>query len=235
MSLDNVVEGRRSPTTVASEGNRVDRALAQSWLLAFEEAALAEKDHLTTLDSAIGDGDHGVNLHRGLSRVRRWLESGEIPDAPGEVLRESGALIRAHVGGASGVLYGGAFTAMGTALPVTGADAAQFGDALAAGLDAIVRLGAAAPGDKTMVDAFTPALTAFRTVRAGNLGAAVSAAASAAAAGAWSTIPMQARKGRASYLGHRSVGHMDPGAASTTLLFRSLARAAAPASARTAR
>ncbi|WP_326700552.1 dihydroxyacetone kinase subunit DhaL [Streptomyces sp. NBC_01754] len=213
----------------------MDRALAQSWLLAFEEEVHEEKDHLTTLDSAIGDGDHGVNLCRGLSGVRQWLEEGEVPDSPGGVLRESGALLRARVGGASGVLYGGAFSAMGTALPAAEADAAQVGDALAAGLDVIVRLGAAAPGDKTMVDAFTPALAAFRTACAGtgNLGETASAAASAAGAGAWSTIPMQARKGRASYLGHRSVGHMDPGAASTMLLFRSLARVASSVCART--
>jgi dihydroxyacetone kinase-like protein len=144
----------------------------------------------------------------------------------GELFGTAGMLLRTHVGGASGVLYGSAFQAMGAALPVRRAGAAQLADALEAGLAAMVRLGAAAPGDKTMVDAFAPAVTAFRDACAGgggDLEAAGTAAAAAAEAGAQSTVPMQARKGRASYLGYRSIGHLDPGAASTEMLFRSLA------------
>jgi dihydroxyacetone kinase-like protein len=176
------------------------------------------------LDSAIGDGDHGVNLCRGLSHVCRWLEEGEVPDSVGDVLSEAGVLLLARVGGASGVLYGKAFQAIGAALPAAEADPGQFADALDAGLAVIVKLGAAAPGDKTMVDAFVPALEAFRgsCVEIRCLRRASSAAATAARAGAESTIPLLARKGRASYLGHRSIGYLDPGAASTELLFRSL-------------
>ncbi|MDQ0794205.1 dihydroxyacetone kinase subunit DhaL [Streptomyces sp. B1I3] len=199
--------------------------LARDWLRAFARATYANKSHLTVLDSAIGDGDHGVNLCRGLSYVCRWLDEGDVPDSVGGVLSEVGALLLTRVGGASGVLYGSAFQAMGAELATTEADPHMFTDALDAGLAVIVKLGAAAPGDKTMVDAFVPALAAFRgsCVEISCLRRATSAAASAASAGAESTIPLLARKGRASYLGHRSIGYLDPGAVSTELLFRSLA------------
>ncbi|GAA3904796.1 dihydroxyacetone kinase subunit DhaL [Streptomyces lacrimifluminis] len=221
----------------------MDSVLARDWIWAFATAAHAEKRRLTTLDSAIGDGDHGVNLCRGLSRVRELLlRDEEAPGAAGELFTETGALLRSHVGGASGVLYGSAFQAIGGALPMSEVDVDRFADALDAGLAATVKLGAAVPGDKTMVDAFTPAVTAFRDfrsaqpadvgtvsqvpARARDLADAAQAAAVAARDGALATIPMQARKGRASYLGPRSIGHLDPGAASTELLFRSLALAA---------
>jgi dihydroxyacetone kinase-like protein len=215
-----------SPLSSRLKGKRVDGVLARDWLRTFARAAYDNKGHLTNLDSAIGDGDHGVNLCRGLSHVRRWLDDDEAPDSLGGVLSGAGVLLRARVGGASGVLYGSAFQAIGAALPASKADDAQFADALEAGLAVILKLGAASPGDKTMVDAFTPAIEAFRdfSAGAGDLGDAATAAASAAGAGARSTIPLQARKGRASYLGHRSIGYLDPGAASTELLFRSLAR-----------
>ncbi|MGY1497379.1 dihydroxyacetone kinase subunit DhaL [Streptomyces sp. QTS52] len=221
----------------------MDSVLARDWIWAFATAAHTEKRRLTTLDSAIGDGDHGVNLCRGLSRVRELLlRDEEEPGTVGELFTETGALLRSHVGGASGVLYGSAFQAIGGALPVSEVGVDRFADALAAGLAATVKLGAAVPGDKTMVDAFTPAVAAFRdfrsaqpagvgagsrvTARARDLTDAAEAAAVAARDGALATIPMQARKGRASYLGPRSIGHLDPGAASTELLFRSLALAA---------
>ncbi|MFD3536469.1 dihydroxyacetone kinase subunit DhaL [Streptomyces sp. NPDC058664] len=199
--------------------------LARDWLRAFARAAHDNKGRLTVLDSAIGDGDHGVNLCRGLSDVCRWLEEDDAPDSAGDVLSGAGALLLSRVGGASGVLYGSAFQAMGGELATPGADPRRLGAALDAGLAVIVKLGAAAPGDKTMVDAFVPALTAFRGScdEAGCLRRATSAAASAARAGAESTIPLLARKGRASYLGHRSIGYLDPGAVSTELLFRTLA------------
>ncbi|MEV6962858.1 dihydroxyacetone kinase subunit DhaL [Streptomyces sp. NPDC051207] len=192
---------------------------------AFATAVEADRDRLTVLDSAIGDGDHGVNLHRGMSHVRLLLED-DTPYTVGGLLTEAGALLRTHVGGASGVLYGSALQEMGAALPVPRAEDGQLADALEAGLAAVVRLGAAVPGDKTMVDAFGPAVRAFRERLAdGDLAEAATAAATAAAAGARATIPLHARKGRASYLGYRSIGHLDPGAASTELLFRSLAEA----------
>ncbi|MEU6084305.1 dihydroxyacetone kinase subunit DhaL [Streptomyces sp. NPDC047108] len=207
----------------------MDIALARSWLLAFARAVEEGADRLTALDSAIGDGDHGVNMRRGMSQVRRLLLKDEPRGTVGELLGETGRLLRTHVGGASGVLYGSTFQAMGAALPVRRAGVPQVTDALEAGLAAVVGLGAAALGDKTMVDAFAPAVTAFHEacVAGGDLETAAVAAAAAAAAGARSTIPLQARKGRASYLGYRSIGHPDPGAASTEMLFRSLAEQAA--------
>ncbi|MGW8365719.1 dihydroxyacetone kinase subunit DhaL [Streptomyces wedmorensis] len=202
-----------------------DDALARAWLRGFARAVEEGEEKLTALDSAIGDGDHGINMRRGTGQVRRMLlRDRAAAESSGELLGEAGLLLRDHVGGAAGVLYGSAFQAIGAALgDRTGA--AQLGDALQAGLDAVVRLGAAAAGDKTMVDAYGPAVTSFRAVcsQGGNLGEATTAAAAAAAAGARTTIPMQARKGRASYLGYRSIGHLDPGAASTAMLFRTLA------------
>ncbi|MFB6838112.1 dihydroxyacetone kinase subunit DhaL [Streptomyces sp. NPDC056361] len=202
-----------------------DDALARAWLRGFARAVEEGEDRLTALDSAIGDGDHGINMRRGASHVRRMLLRDQVPGTAGELLDEAGLLLRDHVGGSAGVLYGSAFQAMGAALPGDRAGAVRLGDALQAGLDAVVRLGAAVAGDKTMVDAYAPAVTAFRAVcaRGGDLGEAATAAAAAAKTGARSTVPMQARKGRASYLGYRSVGHLDPGAASTEMLFRSLA------------
>ncbi|MFD5749205.1 dihydroxyacetone kinase subunit DhaL [Streptomyces sp. NPDC127033] len=207
----------------------MDSTLVGAWLGEFARTVEEGEARLTSLDSAIGDGDHGVNMRRGVLHVRRLLLAGEPPDTVGELLTGTGVLLRTHVGGASGALYGSTFQAMGAALPVRHAGAARFGDALEAGLAAVVRLGAAVPGDKTMVDAFEPAVSAFRDVcaRGADLGTAVTAAAAAADVGARSTIPMQARKGRASYLGHRSIGHLDPGAASTGMLFRSLAEVVA--------
>lgn len=203
-----------------------DNVLARAWLRSFARAVEEGEARLTALDSAIGDGDHGVNMRRGTSHVCRMLLRDETPATVGQLLGEAGVLLRTHVGGASGVLYGTTFQAMGAALPAHREAAAHFGEALDAGLAAIVRLGAAAPGDKTMVDAFAPAVTAFHEAcaRGGTAQAAVTAAAEAAEAGARSTIPMQARKGRASYLGYRSIGHLDPGAASTEMLFRTLAQ-----------
>ncbi|MFJ5999585.1 dihydroxyacetone kinase subunit DhaL [Streptomyces sp. NPDC092370] len=203
----------------------MDKALARAWLWAFAMAVEEGEARLTALDSAIGDGDHGVNMRRGMLHVRRLLLKDEPPGTVGELLGMTGLLLRDHVGGAAGVLYGSTFQAMGAALPVHRAGVAQLTAALEAGLATVVRLGAAVPGDKTIFDAFAPAVAAFRdaSTAGGDLRAAVTAAAEAAEAGARSTVPMQARKGRASYLGYRSIGHLDPGAASTEMLFRSLA------------
>jgi phosphoenolpyruvate---glycerone phosphotransferase subunit DhaL len=201
----------------------VDADLVRAWVTGFTDAVNAAKTELTKLDQAIGDGDHGANMSRGLTAAVAKLSG----DTPGDLLKSVGRTLISTVGGASGPLYGTAFREAGKALgdadPASDADLAA---ALRAGLDGILRLGKAEPGDKTMVDAWTPALAALDAALAEGLPAAAAAAAKAAAEGTAATIPMQARKGRASYLGPRSVGHQDPGATSTTMLFEALARAA---------
>ncbi|WP_395294087.1 dihydroxyacetone kinase subunit DhaL [Kitasatospora hibisci] len=205
-----------------------DTRLAEAWVRAAAAAVDKEQERLTELDSAIGDGDHGSNMQRGFTAVMAALD-GLDPAGPGAVLTRTGTTLISKVGGAAGPLYGKAFRALGAALPGP-ADPAGFGDALAAGLQAVRDLGKAEPGDKTIVDAYTPALAAFRAaVAAGaDLPRAAAAAADAAERGARDTVPLQARKGRASYLGPRSVGHQDPGATSTALLFRALADVTRP-------
>jgi phosphoenolpyruvate---glycerone phosphotransferase subunit DhaL len=203
----------------------VDAALVRAWVTGFADSVTAAKTELTKLDQAIGDGDHGANMSRGLTAVVSKLSG----DTAGDLLKGVGRTLISTVGGASGPLYGTAFReagkALGDAEPVSDAD---FAAALRAGLDGIIRLGKAEPGDKTMVDAWTPALAALDAALGSGsaLPEALAAAAKAAAEGAEATVPMQARKGRASYLGPRSVGHRDPGATSTTMLFEALAQAA---------
>jgi len=207
----------------------VDTALARAWVVELAAAVASERDHLTSLDSAIGDADHGVNMHRGFTAVTAKLDAADPPPAtPGAVLMLVGRTLISTVGGASGPLYGTAFREMGKALgDAPEADDATFVAGLRAGLDGVRRLGAAAEGDKTMVDAYAPALAALEeAVRAGHpLATAVKSAAHAAEEGSRATVPLEARKGRASYLGARSIGHQDPGAASTALLFGALQRA----------
>lgn len=204
----------------------MDIDLARAWVRAITAAVEKEKDHLTRLDSAIGDADHGTNMQRGFVAATAAL-AGFAPDTVGAVLVKAGTTLVSMVGGASGPLYGGAFRAIGKALDTPSAGAGEFAKALADGLRSIRRLGAATPGDKTMIDAYTPALAAFRLAAdsGGDFAAAALAAADAAEDGMRATTPMQARKGRASYLGSRSVGHQDPGATSTALVFRALADA----------
>ncbi|AEV86376.1 dihydroxyacetone kinase subunit DhaL [Actinoplanes sp. SE50] len=203
----------------------MDATLARDWMRAAAAAVAAETDRLTRLDSAIGDGDHGVNLNRGFAAVVAALDAG-AEDTPAAVLTRAGTTLMARVGGASGPLYGSALRAAGKALPDTAAvEATDLVAALHAGLEAVRRLGGAAPGDKTMIDAYAPALAVFeRSVAGGaDLAGASAEAAEAAAAGAAATVPLRARKGRASYLGERSIGHQDPGATSTSLIFQALA------------
>jgi dihydroxyacetone kinase-like protein len=192
----------------------------------------AHVDHLTQLDSAIGDGDHGVNLARGFRAVREALATtGADGLAPGRQLILAGKTLVSTVGGASGPLWGTALRRAGRALgEAAELDVAGLADALDAALAGVVELGAAEPGDKTMVDALRPAALALRAaIEAGApVTEAVEAAANAAADGARATVPMQARKGRASYLGPRSIGHEDPGAASTALVVGALGRALTP-------
>lgn len=199
-----------------------DADAARAWVVAAAAAVTENADHLTQLDSAIGDADHGVNLKRGFTAVTAALDGFEA-DGPGAVLVKTGTTLISKVGGASGPLYGSAFRAIGKALDGPGADAAALGAALRDGLAAIRKLGAAAPGDKTIVDALDPAVEAFAAAAPDGLGPAAEAAAVAAEVGAKATAELQARKGRASYLGARSVGHQDPGATSTALIFRALA------------
>jgi len=203
----------------------VDIPLAHRWLDAVAHAVADRADHLTQLDSAIGDADHGVNLTRGFAAVSEALE-GYDPQTVGDVFVRAGATLISKVGGASGPLYGSAFRAIGKALPGPTCTATEFGAALRAGLDAVQRLGAASPGDKTMVDAYAPAVAAFQLAEE-PFAAKASAAAAAADEGMRATVAMQARKGRASYLGPRSVGHQDPGATSTSLIFTALAEVTA--------
>ncbi|MFD1541175.1 dihydroxyacetone kinase subunit DhaL [Nonomuraea guangzhouensis] len=202
----------------------MDIDLARAWVQAIAVAVGRHKDHLTQLDSAIGDADHGTNLDRGFTAAAAAV-SDLTPDTVGAVLTKTGTTLISSIGGASGPLYGGAFRALGKALDTSLADPLAFAEALAAGLASIQKLGTAAPGDKTMIDAYAPALAAFEEqARQGtDFAGAAAAAADAAEEGMRATTPLQARKGRASYLGARSIGHQDPGATSTALIFRALA------------
>jgi dihydroxyacetone kinase-like protein len=206
----------------------MDIATALAWVRAIASAVRDNTDYLTQLDSAIGDADHGANMQRGFGAVVTALDAGEFTTV-GEVLVKTGTTLVSTVGGASGPLYGSAFRAAGKQLTDREATADQVYGALTAGLEAVQKLGAATSGDKTMIDAYGPAVDAFgKAVRRGaGLGAAASAAADAAEDGMRATIPMIARKGRASYLGPRSEGHQDPGATSTALIFRALAEVTA--------
>jgi dihydroxyacetone kinase-like protein len=199
-----------------------------AWLQEASAAIAAEADHLTQLDSAIGDGDHGVNLTRGFRAATEAMAADDDGLPPGRQLILAGKTLVSTVGGASGPLWGMALRRAGRSL---GDAAAVDGPGLAGALDAalagVVELGAAEPGDKTMVDALGPAVRALRAAVADGapLADAVARAAAAAAEGARATVPLQARKGRASYLGERSIGHEDPGAASTALIVAALGRA----------
>ncbi|GAA4598735.1 dihydroxyacetone kinase subunit DhaL [Planotetraspora phitsanulokensis] len=209
----------------------MDTSFFLAWIKEAATAVQAERDHLTQLDAAIGDADHGANLDRGFAAVRQVLAD-TPPQTPGAVLVQAGSALIRKVGGASGPLYGTAFRQMGRALgeapEVTPADLVT---ALEAAQEGVQKLGGAAEGDKTLVDAFAPAVRALaQAVQDGaNLEDALQTATAAAEEGARATVPLQARKGRASYLGPRSVGHKDPGAASTALIFAALRRAAGPA------
>ncbi|MFJ4016001.1 MULTISPECIES: dihydroxyacetone kinase subunit DhaL [unclassified Microbacterium] len=210
----------------------IDTAALADWIRRFRDVIAERREWLTELDSAIGDADHGANMARGMDAVVAKLDSG-VPDTVDELLKTVGMTLVSSVGGASGPLYGTLFLRMGMAAgPVTELDGAGLGGSLRAGLDGIVARGKAEAGDKTMFDAMAPAVDAFDAAISGggDLSAATAAAAEAAASGRDATEPLVARKGRASYLGERSAGHLDPGAASTTLLFESLAQATAESS-----
>ncbi|TMF72788.1 MAG: dihydroxyacetone kinase subunit L [Chloroflexi bacterium] len=205
----------------------MDAATITSWMREIDVAVRAERDHLVQLDAAIGDGDHGTNMVRGFEAVVQTLASdGGSP--PGKLLILAGRTLVSTVGGASGPLWGSALRSGGRVLgdqPTF--DGPQLVEVLAAALASVKDLGTAAVGDKTMVDSLEPAVEMLRSRLAdgASLDDAIEEAAVAAEAGMRSTIPLQARKGRASYLGERSVGHQDPGATSTALIVRALQKA----------
>jgi phosphoenolpyruvate---glycerone phosphotransferase subunit DhaL len=215
-------------TAVLTEATVQSDTIA-AWMAEIGAAVRAQRDQLTQLDAAIGDGDHGTNMVRGFDAVAKAL-AGRGQDAPGQVLITCGKTLVSTVGGASGPLWGSALRRAGRSLGAAPEiDGAQLAGALEAALAAIKELGAAEVGDKTIVDALEPAVAALRTaLGAGEpLARALEATAAAAEEGAQATVPLQARKGRASYLGERSVGHQDPGATSTALIMRALVRAVA--------
>jgi dihydroxyacetone kinase-like protein len=204
----------------------VDTGALTAWVREFGRLITAEKDNLTALDSAIGDADHGVNLDRGMTAVRTVLDA-DPPTSPADLFKRTGMTLISKVGGASGPLYGTAFLRMSAAAGAEPLDAPAFARVLRAGLDGVVARGKATTGDKTMYDALAPAVDAFDSaVSAGqSLGEALKATVAAAEQGRDATVPMVARKGRASYLGERSAGHPDPGATSVTLLLAAAATA----------
>lgn len=196
-----------------------------AWLRRFAELVTANKDHLTELDSAIGDADHGANMARGMEAVVSQMDQANTVDA---LLKKAGLTLVSNVGGTSGPLYGTFLMKMGmTTGSFAQVPAEAFGEALQAGLDGLVARGKTELGDKTMVDALAPAVEAFRASIGDGLASASRAAQAAAREGRDATVPMVARKGRASYLGERSAGHLDPGAASASYLMDALAEALA--------
>ncbi|MET0234746.1 MAG: dihydroxyacetone kinase subunit DhaL [Kibdelosporangium sp.] len=206
-------------------GTSCDAAGVAAAVRSVADVIVRHRDELVTLDREIGDGDHGENLKRGFTAVVSKMET--PGDTPGAVLKLVASTLISTVGGAAGPLYGTAFLRAAAKLgqepeltPETVVEALQ------AALDGVVARGKAEVGDKTMVDALVPAVKAAREAGGADIAAVLTAAADAAEQGAQDTVPLVARKGRASYLGERSAGHMDPGARSTALLLRAFAQAA---------
>jgi phosphoenolpyruvate---glycerone phosphotransferase subunit DhaL len=194
-----------------------------AWVREFAALIRANKEQLTQLDAAIGDADHGTNMDRGMTAVLAALDGAEPPASAAALFKRVGMTLVSTVGGASGPLFGTFFIRLSAAA----GDAAELepkvlATALRAGLDGVVARGRAEAGDKTMYDALAPAVDALDDALAAgsDLPSALATAVAAAEAGRDATIPMLARKGRASYLGERSVGHQDPGATSIALLMK---------------
>ena len=205
----------------------VDLALVTGWVREFARVIGEKAGHLTDLDAAIGDADHGINMDRGMTAVVAALDEAPSADMAG-LCKQVGMTLVKSVGGASGPLYGTFFLRMAGALgPGDSVDAADFAKALRAGVEGVVQRGRAEAGDKTMFDALAPALDALDAALASGSGlaAALADATVAAEKGRDATESMVARKGRASYLGQRSVGHVDPGAASAAMLITAAATA----------
>jgi dihydroxyacetone kinase-like protein len=196
----------------------------REWLRRYAAVIAENRAELVALDTAIGDGDHGTNMDRGMKKAMEKLDAQEGADI-GALLKTVAMALISSVGGAAGPLYGTLFLQMGTsASGKEELDLAGWTAALDAGIKGVQARGKAEPGDKTMIDALLPALAALESAD-GDMGAALNQAADAAEEGMKATIPLEARKGRASYLGPRSVGHQDPGATSSYLLMRSAAEA----------
>jgi dihydroxyacetone kinase-like protein len=191
------------------------------WIRAFAAEVSANKEQLTQLDAAVGDGDHGINMDRGMSAVLAKLDATTEEQDIGALLKTVGMTLVSTVGGAGGPLYGTLFLQMGTA--VSGKDELGPDDwaaALEAGIAGVQARGKAEPGDKTMIDALIPGRDALKSALAegASFEDALRQSADAAGQGMRDTVPLVARKGRASYLGERSAGHQDPGATSSHLL-----------------
>ena len=210
----------------------LDAAWALRWIELAAAQVAEQRDYLVDLDRAIGDGDHGENMDRGFKAAVEALGQDQ-PASVAEVLKTVAKTLMSTVGGAAGPLYETAFLRASKAAGDGELDSAGVAAVIAGALNGIQARGKATTGEKTMVDAWTPALEAARAAaESGSDGAAVlEAAATAAEAGAAATEPMRATKGRASYLGERSIGHLDPGAVSTSLILRAAVRAAGEAGA----
>ncbi|HET9879592.1 MAG TPA: dihydroxyacetone kinase subunit DhaL [Candidatus Limnocylindria bacterium] len=204
-----------------------DGAAMSRFVSTFADRLHERREELTQLDSAVGDADHGINMDRGFSAARAKLA--ELGEADlGTMAKTVGMTLISTVGGASGPLYGTFFLRLSTSLGERdAASTGELGAALRAALDGVQQRGKAIADDKTMVDALLPAVEAFDAASGDGIGPALAAAAQAAAAGRERITPLVARKGRASYLGERAMGHPDPGATSTTILFESLRDAVA--------
>ncbi len=200
-------------------GQSVGAPELAAWIAELTRRVTEKKDHLTQLDAAIGDADHGANLARGLAAVAEAVGDGQGQE-PSALLKKVGMTLVSKVGGASGPLYGTLFLRMAGPAAARELDAAGFAAALRAGVGGVQERGKAALGDKTMLDALLPACDAMEAALAGgaDLVGGLQAAVEAATEGRDATAPMVARKGRASYLGERSAGHVDPGATSSVLL-----------------
>ncbi len=205
----------------------VTRDTVMDWMRRFAGEMEEHRQELVRLDTAIGDGDHGTNMDRGMRKALEKLDGAEQAD-PGAVLKTVAMALISSVGGAAGPLYGTLFLQMGGAMAgQEEVDLAGYVSAWKKGLEGVQARGKAVPGDKTMVDVLTPAVEAME--QADDLDAALRAAVEAAETGVKDTIPLVARRGRASYLGERSKDHQDPGATSTYYLYRTAAEALAGA------
>ena len=205
----------------------VTTAVLEEWVRRFAHLVAENRDHLTELDAAIGDADHGSNMDRGMKAAVAALDASP-PATPGALFSKVGMTLVSTVGGASGPLFGTLFLRIGSTLgDAETVSAPELAAALRAGLGGVVDRGKAGPDDKTMYDALAPAVDALDVALAegADLAAALKHARDAAAAGRDATTPMLARKGRASYLGERSVGHQDPGATTVALLVEAATQA----------
>jgi len=210
-----------------SSTERITRDDVVAWIQLAAQVMRDNKEYLTQLDSAIGDADHGINMDRGFQAILAKLPTLPAGDV-GALLKGVGMTLVSTVGGASGPLYGTLFLQLGgSTAGKEDLELAEFATALDAGIAGIQRLGKAEPGDKTMLDALLPAQAALHQAvdEGASPGGALGTAAAAAEDGMRATIPLVARKGRASYLGDRSAGHQDPGATSSHLLLKAAADA----------